>query len=242
MHATTLSKDNKSRPENFATTCPRTPKLHNNALRRGASLSVAAPESETDMGLHPEPWHGKENHSDVLKRKAAPTGVAAVGAIAQSFRSASHPCHHEVSRTTATSTSLQIQIWASPLPRVSPSHPPLHPSPPSGPRGIATTATMVPAREPCRLPSRGRRPGIHVPRHRQPSASQRTNHGRKSGRQSFHSKTGISHRVWVSASIVGSTHACVPSQSRWTQGGHNPAVAADGHRRPSPGPSPLAMA
>ena len=44
------------------------------------ALSVAAAESTTDKGLHPEPWHGEKNQTDVFKKSAVPTGVAIVGA------------------------------------------------------------------------------------------------------------------------------------------------------------------
>lgn len=99
--------------------------------------SVSAVESNMDNGLHPEPWHGEENHNDVLNRRAEPTGVTVVGAKTWRFRSAAHSCQPKQPWWAQASRS--GYGWA----HCRPEPPTTTPSLPTRPRGIVCPCHLI---------------------------------------------------------------------------------------------------
>jgi hypothetical protein len=96
---------------------------------------------------HPEPWHGKEHHDDVLKRKAALANVAAVSAKAQNLCSATPPTRRGP-KGTRDKNKHPTPAWALRPEEIAPEPPPLHPLRHTRPKDTTTTAVMVFAGEP----------------------------------------------------------------------------------------------
>lgn len=103
-HATMLPKKNTEETEYNSTTHPRTPNLHDNALRReiGAKRRRCRVQNRQGFLLGTLAWRGEPN-DDLMKRMTC-TDAAAVDAEARGFRPAAHPYQQEAPRSTATST------------------------------------------------------------------------------------------------------------------------------------------
>jgi hypothetical protein len=91
-------------------------KLRDDAPKRVTTQRAAAIETATVKGFHPKLWHGEGNHNDTLKRVTTPTGIAAVGAKALSFRP-EKPSHRSQTRAGRPKLGLRHAIWELPKPK-----------------------------------------------------------------------------------------------------------------------------
>jgi len=101
-HAPTLPTHKTGRNEHNATLRPSTPKLHDNTLKREDGAKRRCCRVHNGQRTSPGALTQREEPRRRLHEECGTHGRRRRWRQAQSFRSASHICHHEVARRSAT--------------------------------------------------------------------------------------------------------------------------------------------